>query len=144
MKSVAVNRWSSKKIDMRNFLKRNLAKGSCKKGHSNYQRKYFSESSESMDVSSKSCWVERRPLFREKDRDLAVYSYKEIYSRGKACIAMKHEWRSDVCTVYGFFRTKEEMLKPHPSGHCLFYLVKVIRLQDISKTCEVTAFYSSR
>jgi len=36
---------------MRNFLKKNLkAKGSCKKEHSNYQRKYFSESSESMDV----------------------------------------------------------------------------------------------
>jgi len=24
------------------------------------------------------------------------------------------------------------------------YLIKVIRLQDISKTCEVTAFYSSK
>jgi len=37
---------------MRNFLKKNLvAKDSCKKDHSYYQRKYFSESSESMDVS---------------------------------------------------------------------------------------------
>jgi len=37
---------------MRNFLKKNvIAKGSCKKEHSNYQRKYFSEPSESMDVS---------------------------------------------------------------------------------------------
>jgi len=37
---------------VRNFLKKNLvAKGSCKKEHSNYQRKYFSESSESMDLS---------------------------------------------------------------------------------------------
>jgi len=41
-----------KKIAMRNFLKKKLvAKGSCKKEHSNYQRKYFSESSESVDVS---------------------------------------------------------------------------------------------
>jgi len=23
--------------------------------------------------------------------------------------------------VYGFCRTKEEMLNPYPSGHCLFY-----------------------
>jgi len=38
---------------MRNFLKKNLvAKGSCKKEYSNYQRKYLSESSESMDISS--------------------------------------------------------------------------------------------
>jgi len=37
---------------MRNFLKKNLVtKGIYKKGHSNYQRNYFSESSESMDVS---------------------------------------------------------------------------------------------
>jgi len=37
---------------MRNFLKKNLvAKGSCKNENSNYQRKYFSESSESMGVS---------------------------------------------------------------------------------------------
>jgi len=37
---------------MRNFLKKNLvAKGGCKKEHSNYQRKYFSESSKSMEVS---------------------------------------------------------------------------------------------
>ena len=37
---------------MRNFLKKNVvAKGSCKKEHSNYHRKYFSESSESKDVS---------------------------------------------------------------------------------------------
>ena len=34
---------------------------------------------------------------------------------------MKHKWRSDVCIVYGFCCEKEEMLKPHPSGHCLFY-----------------------
>jgi len=37
------------------------------------------------------------------------------------------------------------MLNPYPSGHCLFYttyLIKVIRLQDVSKTCEVTAFYT--
>jgi len=33
-------------------LKKNLiAKGSCKKEDSNYQRKYLSESSETMDVS---------------------------------------------------------------------------------------------
>jgi len=38
---------------MRNFLKTSLAaKGSCKQEHSNYQRKYFSESSESMDLKS--------------------------------------------------------------------------------------------
>jgi len=37
---------------MHNILKKNLAaKGSCKKEHSNYQTKYFSESNESMDVS---------------------------------------------------------------------------------------------
>ena len=37
---------------MRNFLKTNLVvKGSCKKEHCNYQRKYFSESSESKDVN---------------------------------------------------------------------------------------------
>ena len=42
-----------KKVDMRNFLKTSLAaKGSCKQEHSNYQRKYFSESSESMDLKS--------------------------------------------------------------------------------------------
>jgi len=52
MKDIAVSCWSSKKVDMHNSLKKNLvAKGSCKKEHSNYQRKYFSESSESMDVS---------------------------------------------------------------------------------------------
>jgi len=33
------------------FKKSLVAKGSCKKEHSNYQRKYISESSESMDVS---------------------------------------------------------------------------------------------
>ena len=39
-------------MDMRNFLKKNLvAKGGCKKECSNYQRKYFNESSESVDVS---------------------------------------------------------------------------------------------
>jgi len=37
---------------MHNFLKKNLvAKCSCTKEHSNYQRKYFSVSSESVDVS---------------------------------------------------------------------------------------------
>jgi len=37
---------------MRNFLKKNLvAKCSCEKGHSNYQRKYLSESSEGKGVS---------------------------------------------------------------------------------------------
>jgi len=37
---------------MRNFLKKNLSENDgCKKEHSNYQRKYFSESSKSKDVS---------------------------------------------------------------------------------------------
>jgi len=37
--------------NMRNYLKKNLvAKGSCNKEHSSYQRKYFSELSESKDV----------------------------------------------------------------------------------------------
>ena len=39
----------------------------------------------------------------------------------KACIVKKHKWRSDACIVYGFCRTKEEMLNTYPSGHCLFY-----------------------
>jgi len=38
----------------------------------------------------------------------------------KACIVKKHKRRSDVCTVYGFCRTKEEMLNLYHSGHCLF------------------------
>jgi len=37
---------------MCNFLNKHLVvKGSCKKEHSNYQTKYFTESSKSMDVS---------------------------------------------------------------------------------------------
>jgi len=37
---------------MHNFLKKKLVeKGSCEKEHSNYHRKYFSKSSESVDVS---------------------------------------------------------------------------------------------
>jgi len=60
---------------------------------------------------------------------------KKVIWEKKACIVKKHKWRSDVCTVYRFCRTKEEMLKPHPSGHRQLYLVKVIRLQDILKTC---------
>jgi len=38
-----------------------------------------------------------------------------------ACIVKKHKLRSDACIVNGFCRTKEEMLNPYPSGHCLFY-----------------------
>ena len=46
---------------------------------------------------------------------------KKAIQEKKDGIVKKRKWRSDACIVYGFCRTKEEMLNPYPSGHCLFY-----------------------
>jgi len=46
---------------------------------------------------------------------------KKVIEEKRLVLLKKHKWRSDVCIVYGFCHTKEEMLKPLSSGHCLFY-----------------------
>jgi len=46
---------------------------------------------------------------------------KKVIQEKKAFIVKNHKRRSDACIVYGFCRTKEEMLNPLPSGHCLLY-----------------------
>jgi len=48
---------------------------------------------------------------------------RKLFKRKKACIVKKHKWSSDACIVHGFCRTKEEMLDPYPSGHCLLYTI---------------------
>jgi len=120
---------------MHNFLKKNLvAKGSWKNDHSNYQRKYFSESSESMDVGKSHAECNVAHFSGSKVEILQCTVIKKVIQEKKACVVKKHKWRSDACIMYGFCHTKEEMLNPYPSGHCLFYtiyLIKVIRLQDV-------------
>jgi len=37
----------------------------------------------------------------------------------KVCIAKKRKWNYDYIAC-GIYRTKEEMLNPYPSAHCLF------------------------
>jgi len=96
---------------MHNFLKKNLvAKGSWKKEHSNYQRKYFSESSESMDVSKSHAECNVAHFSRSKVEILQCTVIKKVIQEKKACVVKKHKWRSDACIVYGFCHTKEEML----------------------------------
>jgi len=56
-----------------------------------------------MDVSKShaECNVPTFPGVRSRFSG-GLYSYKESYSREKACIVKNHKWRSDLCIVYGF------------------------------------------
>jgi len=65
-----------------------VAKGSCKKEHSNYHGKYFSESGESKDVSKSHAECNIVHFSGSKVEILAVYSYKESYSRETAFVLL--------------------------------------------------------
>ena len=44
---------------------------------------------------------------------------KESYSEKRLALFKKRKWKGDY-VAYGFHRTKEEILNPYPSVHCLF------------------------
>jgi len=59
----------------------------------------------------------------------------------------KHK-RNDAHIAFGFYRKKEQMFNPGPSGHCLFYTnvfgKSSLAPGHLKNTGEVTAFYSSK
>jgi len=148
LKGIAVGCSSSKKFDIRNILETLEVKDSCEKEHSNYQWKYFSESSECKDVSKShaECNATHFSGSYVESQQCTFYTVKKVIQEKKACIVKKNKW-SDTRILYLFCRTKEEMLYRYPSGYCLF-CITVFGKSNLApghlKTCGFTAFYTSK